>query len=421
MKKKFLLITTLAISALGYSQVGINNQAPQATLDVTAKNSTGTSTAADGVLLPRIDRQRAQSMSLATKGTLIYVNDISKGTQTDRATNIDAEGFYYYNGSNWQKMDQNTNLYNANGTLTADRTVTHSGKKLYFDIRGVNDAFQVNGQTFTIDGDTNRLGMGTDNPLSVLHVVNAYPGNQRDLLYVGMNNCGGPCGQGTPRNVVLFNANATNGQFGNINFVPTTNPDGETGAAISGIDRDRTNSRAGISILTNGEDGFNHRLTVKSSGLVGINNSNPSQLLDVNGISTFRNNVGINVISPTEKLHVNGNGLFTGTVTATNITAPSDIRIKKDIKENTYGLKEVMKINTIRYKYKDENLSKDKKIGVIAQEIQKLIPELVVTGNDENKTLSVNYSELTVVLLKSIQEQQAEIDELKKELSQLKK
>jgi len=110
--------------------------------------------------------------------------------------------------------------------------------------------------------------------------------------------------------------------------------------------------------------------------------------------------VGIGTTTPTEKLHVIGNILASGTVT------PSDIRIKKDIVDNGYGLNEILKLRTINYKYKDERLSKDKKVGFVAQEIQASMPELVSTANDEMKTLGVNYSEMTVVLTKAMQEQQ---------------
>jgi hypothetical protein len=61
--KKTLFFTSLMISSLALSQVGINTSSPASTLDVTAKNSTGTDSNVDGLLIPRVDRQRAQSMN----------------------------------------------------------------------------------------------------------------------------------------------------------------------------------------------------------------------------------------------------------------------------------------------------------------------------------------------------------------------
>ena len=51
--------------------------------------------------------------------------------------------------------------------------------------------------------------------------------------------------------------------------------------------------------------------------------------------------------------------------------------------------------------------------GVIAQEMQKVAPELVLTADDEMGTLSVNYGNITGYLIEAIKELKAEIEELK--------
>ena len=55
---------------------------------------------------------------------------------------------------------------------------------------------------------------------------------------------------------------------------------------------------------------------------------------------------------------------------------------------------------------------KEHKIGLLAQEILKVLPELVKEGNDKNGTMSVNYQGLIPVLINAIKEQQNQIDEL---------
>ncbi len=55
--------------------------------------------------------------------------------------------------------------------------------------------------------------------------------------------------------------------------------------------------------------------------------------------------------------------------------------------DNSYGLNEILKLRTINYRYKNVNLSKDKKVGFVAQEIKASMPELVSIANDEMKTL----------------------------------
>ncbi|MDC1492688.1 hypothetical protein N8376_04965, partial [Flavobacteriaceae bacterium] len=56
------------------------------------------------------------------------------------------------------------------------------------------------------------------------------------------------------------------------------------------------------------------------------------------------------------------------------------------------------------------------KIGLLAQEVMELFPELVKKANDSNGTLSVNYQGLIPILLNAIKEQQIQIQKLKEKL-----
>ena len=107
MKKNTFILLAMLSSGFAYSQVGVNTPDPKATFDIIAKNSTGTTTSAEGILIPRVDRERAQSMTNIETSTLIYVNSISTGTQTGLTVNVDDVGYYYYNGTlsvnSWNK------------------------------------------------------------------------------------------------------------------------------------------------------------------------------------------------------------------------------------------------------------------------------------------------------------------------------
>lgn len=106
-----------------YSQVGIGTTTPGSTLDIAATNPTGTSTNVDGILIPRVDRQRAQSMTGVATGTMIYVNSIATGSSTGTAINIASTGFYYYDGTVWIGMNnttgQSSTSYFSTGSLSA--------------------------------------------------------------------------------------------------------------------------------------------------------------------------------------------------------------------------------------------------------------------------------------------------------------
>ena len=107
-------------------------------------------------------------------------------------------------------------------------------------------------------------------------------------------------------------------------------------------------------------------------------------------------------------LRGNGNATLTGT-----LTQLSDSRLKTSIYPLQNTLSKVLQLNGYSYKWKDSNRDSSKQIGMLAQEVQQLFPQLV--SEDENGLLSVNYSGLIPLLISSIKEQQKIIDSLKQE------
>jgi hypothetical protein len=99
---------------------------------------------------------------------------------------------------------------------------------------------------------------------------------------------------------------------------------------------------------------------------------------------------------------------FDGEMTAINFNATSDIKLKENIHQIKDPLEKVMQINGVVFNWKD---TKEAAIGVIAQNIEEVFPELV-KENEHHK--SVNYNGLIGVLIEAIKEQQRQIDELKK-------
>ena len=99
----------------------------------------------------------------------------------------------------------------------------------------------------------------------------------------------------------------------------------------------------------------------------------------------------------------------------------SDSRIKKNIVNSNYGLATVLKLRPVEYNLISNDL---RQVGFIAQEVQKLVPE-VVTGKEgdlsKGEILGITYSNLVPVLTKAIQEQQKQIEELKALILSLKK
>jgi hypothetical protein len=97
---------------------------------------------------------------------------------------------------------------------------------------------------------------------------------------------------------------------------------------------------------------------------------------------------------------------------ADSFVSTSDKNLKKNIVELDNALENVEKMRGVYHDWIDEKQSQDKQIGVIAQEVQAVYPELVQQG--DNGYLAVNYSKLTAVLLQSIKE----MNEKKKKMNE---
>jgi len=76
-------------------------------------------------------------------------------------------------------------------------------------------------------------------------------------------------------------------------------------------------------------------------------------------------------------------------------------------------------LRPVSFYWKDGN-DRDKKLGLVAQEVKEVVKEVVIVGDDENQTLGLNYSELIPVLIKGMQEQQKQIETQQKEIYELK-
>lgn len=103
---------------------------------------------------------------------------------------------------------------------------------------------------------------------------------------------------------------------------------------------------------------------------------------------------------------------------------PSDRRLKKDITSISNGvLEKIMKLNPVTYRYKPESESSKASVGFIAQEVDELFPELVGKNAKRGGTeelLSLNYTGFGVLAIKAIQEQEEELNSLRKENDLLK-
>ena len=258
---------------------------------------------------------------------------------------------------------------NESGVLFGNVVSAANGGIIY------NSASTLNGLQFRTNGNVTRmslsgtgfLGVGTTNPITQLHV--------RD----------GNSGANPPTTSM-----ATFEDNGDV-YITLSAPDAE----ISGIRFNHPENTGTIRYTP--EDGFWF-----------TNPSYPTFVIDVTG------NVGINNPDPDEDLDVFGNGKFGGVVfAACGVLSCSDIRYKKNISPLTNVLSEIQVLNGTYYywdkeNHPDKNFSDHRQIGILAQELEKVYPELVHTDKEGYKT--VDYSRLSPILLEAIKEQQQMIE-----------
>jgi hypothetical protein len=148
----------------------------------------------------------------------------------------------------------------------------------------------------------------------------------------------------------------------------------------------------------------------------GSNSLNP----DINNIASanqvlYKNSS--NIATGSSNLTFNGTNLSCGgNITASGtVTANSDIKLKTNVKTIPNALDKVTRLRGVEYDRIDYD---NHEIGVIAQEVEEVIPEVVT---DNSGTKAVAYGNLVGLLIEAIKEQQNEINILKQEINELKK
>jgi len=176
-------------------------------------------------------------------------------------------------------------------------------------------------------------------------------------------------------------------------------------ASVSGMIQFRasqnwTNGAYGtrISFYTNANNTSTgtEKLRINHDGKVGIGTTSPNYTLDVAGT-------------------VNASGGY---------SQVSDIKFKKDIASIDSPLNKILKINGVSYswkteEYRDRGFMEGKHYGVIGQEVEKVLPEIVKENPNGEK--SVSYAEMIPVMIEAIKEQQKTISELTKKVNELER
>ena len=304
---------------------------------------------------------------------------------------------------------------------------TVSGNKL-------TKPFDYNDGLLYLDSVNNRIGINSTVPTKALDVVG-------DVRVTGVSTLGTTSATNLTSQSLVVSGIST------LGITSATNLTSQS-LVVSGISTlgiTSTTNLTSQSFVVSGVSTFQNNI-IQTSGLVGIGTTNPTSELHVigdvrvTGVVTATNYFGngtnltgisaglsvsddistnqtryilfddatagtisaINVSST--KLTFNPS---TGTLSATAFTSLSDVNKKKNIRRITNALDITKKLEGVRFNWKENNLPL---LGLIAQEVEKVLPELVTQG----EVKSVNYNGIIGVLIEAIKEQQVRIEELER-------
>ena len=163
-----------------------------------------------------------------------------------------------------------------------------------------------------------------------------------------------------------------------------------------------TGAIAGINV-TQDDTGIRYPLLA-----AGTNATTTAQYVDATALvyNTLTNSLGIGSLTPTSRLDIIGDVRVSGIVTATDFDSRSDRNLKTNIEVIPNPIEKVLQISGVNFNWKENGKAS---MGVIAQEIEIVLPELV--SNTDPKT--VNYNGLIGLLIECVKDQQKQIDELK--------
>jgi len=436
---KLIIILSLLLNAvISKAQVGIGTTTPNASakLDITSTNK--------GFLPPRVTLTGTTDVTtIASPATGLFVyNTATAGTSPSNVT----PGLYYYDGSKWQRVInqqpdatvefnqvtptsanvvftpniQNSKDYVYVSTVDASQW-TYNGTAYITYTPPASTAWYTSGGTTDAGSNktgsiyrTGNVGIGTSTPSSTLTVGNA---------------------AGTIAGEITLFPCSTAYEGGQITLKKS----------VTGSTKDWTidqygssSSTAGLRFLTENME----VLRMKENGFVGIGTSDPSTKLHIatsDGISlkvessNADNNgmVDLNLTNPNwslnqEYMFFRNNGavigsIYSNTSTGIQFGTTSDYRLKNDFKLFN-GMELVNKIKTYDFAWK---LNGTRMYGVIANELQEVVPYLVsgtkdaLDANGKIIPQTVDYGQLTPILIKALQEQDIKLKELQKQIDDL--
>jgi Chaperone of endosialidase len=416
-----------ALTVVDNGNVGIGTTSPANKLSVTG-NADFTGNVGIGVSVPQAYGHGGNNKIVEIKNANSSVNSQSQIVLSTGA----ADGSM--GGITWAQ--HNIVTQPIAGFLGCVLDPFNTGSKMVFYTRNT-PAFTLS-EKMTIDGNGN-VGIGTSTPTNKLSLT----GNANFTGKVGIGTTAP-----TTAKLVISGTNGAEGidlastdQYANMRVIRNN---------LFGLDKDMfIGFQSGLNSTLHLYSNNNETVTVKNGNL-GIGTNAPVTKLDLSGgdnwdLTNSEGDMRIGNANYRIKMGVslNGGGAGAGRIRAVGgintlylgsgttdvltlfsngnatlvgvLTQSSDSRLKKNILPLHLSLNKLTQLNGYTYNWISKDKDPNEQIGLIAQEVQKLYPQLVseVKGENGETTLGVNYTGLIPVMIESIKEQQKQIDELK--------
>ena len=263
---------------------------------------------------------------------------------------------------------------------------------------GTNDAYpfalETNGVTRVSIGTNGNVAIGTTNPaLSKLHVVNSSGGTIDSGWYSGDS--------------MIIQDDATAGTNLFLDLVS-----GTSGRSQITMSHRNGGAKGAIAYENNTDSMWFHtnaaeRMRINNTGNIGIGNTNPGYKVDVSGDLNLRTGF---------VMRING----TQICSSAGCTSSSDMNLKENVTPLEQSLEKILSLQGVEYDWKDKSVYGDQhQIGLIAQDLEKVYPEVVVT--DEKTGLkSVAYDHLIAPIIEAIKTLYAKMTDQSREIASLK-
>lgn len=212
-------------------------------------------------------------------------------------------------------------------------------------------------------------------------------------------------------NSFLVNSSSVSIGPANSNLISVTSAAATVGGVVANSTVFRINTTTGF-MANNSLGSAGQALLSNGTGLywggggASLNANNTDSVTYYIPMSNTTTGSWINAVISTTKLYFVPS---TGTLSATDFNSLSDITYKTDIQQITTPLDTIVNLRGVQFKWKEND---KKSMGVIAQEVEKVLPELVT---ETNGTKQVNYNGFIGLLIESIKELKHEIETLKQE------